>query len=252
MWIGALVGRGFLARRRQQEAELQVERSQKLSIMGQIAAGVAHEIKNPLASIKGAADILVDDNTSADARGEFKEILHNEVRRIDATVTDFLSFARPKETKFECTNMSEIIAACVRQVGTQAKQEQVNIESVVKGDVFVNGDAEKLHQMTLNLVLNAIQASGPGDTVIVKLNSPDHVVSKLEVIDTGSGIKKNDLARAFEPLFTTKASGTGLGLATVRSIVDSHGGEISLTSAVGKGTTATVKIPVWTGNRGDG
>jgi signal transduction histidine kinase len=243
--VGALVEREIRARRKQQRAELQVERSQKLSLMGQIAAGVAHEIKNPLTSIKGAADILADDKTSPQDRNEFKDVLQDEVRRIDATVTEFLTYARPRETKLERIDFSEVIRSCVRQVTAQANKDDISLQSRIANDLFVNGDAEKLHQMALNLILNAIQASKAGDTIEVSLDKESPSKVRLQISDTGAGLNEEDMERAFEPFFTTRASGTGLGLAIVRSIVDNHRGDISLKSREGHGTAATVKIPIW-------
>lgn len=242
--IGLLVDREFLARRKQQEAELQAERSHKLSLVGQIAAGVAHEIKNPLASIKGAADILVDDDTSEEARDEFRDILQNEIRRIDGTVSEFLSFARPKETKLAKTNLTNVINSSVRQVTNQVEQAGVRIEAKIAADLFITGDAEKLHQMTLNLILNAINASKEDDTITVSLDKAGNRSIDLVIADEGMGMKAEDLDHAFEPFYTTRAEGTGLGLAIVKSIVDNHSGQVSLTSEVGRGTVATVMLPL--------
>lgn len=243
--IGALVDREWTARRQQQEAQIQVERSQKLSLVGQMAAGVAHEIKNPLASIKGAADILASDKTDAGARREFRGILQDEVRRIDNTVGEFLAFARPKETRAERVDLSELVRGCVRQVGAQAKQSGVEVKGQVESGIQVNGDGEKLQQMTLNLILNALQASEKGHEVIVRMNRDGQVGALLEIVDTGSGISPEAAEHAFDPFFTTKSSGTGLGLAIVRSIVDNHGGEVALEPRPEGGTIARVRLPVW-------
>jgi signal transduction histidine kinase len=241
---GALVDREFMARRKQQQAELQVERSHKLSLAGQIAAGVAHEIKNPLASIKGAADIITDDNTSAAEKQEFKGILRDEIRRIDGTVAEFLSFARPKETEFKRVDLSHIVRACIKQMATQSKQAGTVVESDIQGDIIVNGDTEKLHQAVLNLILNAIQASPPGTTITVNLCKEQGSLAKLLVTDTGPGIDSSEIEHVFEPFYTTRSSGTGLGLAVVKSIINNHGGEVTLQSDVGRGTTATVTLPL--------
>jgi signal transduction histidine kinase len=241
---GALIDREFLARRRQQQAELSAERSQKLSMAGQIAAGVAHEIKNPLASIKGAVEILADDKTDPEAREEFKNIMLNEVRRIDTRVTDFLSFAQPREYEFKDIDLSEIIKACVKQVEPQAVQAGIDIKSQIANNINIYGDSGKLHQMTLNLLLNAIQASKEGDLIEIVSEQGDGSSATLVISDSGTGIEGDDLARIFEPFFTTRASGTGLGLAIVKSIVDCHNGNISIESNLGSGTAVTVKIPV--------
>lgn len=241
--IGALVEREFKSRRRQQEAQLQIERSQKLSMVGQLAAGVAHEIKNPLASIKGAADILTDDDTTATDRKEFKEILQNEIKRIDATVTEFLEFARPKETRLQKLDLTKTVRATVRQIEAYAERAGISIETDLQKGVIVIGDHGKLHQMTLNLLLNATQASREGSSISAELTEADGTGARLTISDSGSGIKEADLNRVFEPFYTTKSSGTGLGLAVVKDIVDGHSGVISVESEAGQGTSVTVTFP---------
>jgi signal transduction histidine kinase len=241
--IGVLVEREFTARRKQQDAQLQMERSQKLSVVGQLAAGVAHEIKNPLASIKGAADILTDDDTSRADREEFKGILRNEIRRIDATVTEFLEFARPKEIRFETLDLSKALAATLRQIEAHAKREGVAIEADIHGGIVVNGDREKLHQLVLNLLLNAVQASESGGAIRVSLTGRGAQGVRLVIADNGAGIKLSEMEHIFDPFFTTKSSGTGLGLAIVKDIVDNHSGDVAIESEAGRGTTVTVTLP---------
>jgi len=242
--IGVLVEREFKARRKQQEAQLQADRSYELSLVGQIAAGVAHEIKNPLASIKGAADILTDDDTLPAERDEFRTILRNEVKRIDTTVTEFLAFARPKETKLRKLNLSDVLQTSLRQTEAEATRRGLVVTADISDDVYVNGDPEKLHQMTLNLILNAIQASKEGDKITFRLEVDPQKAAHFTIRDAGTGIDADDLNRIFEPFFTTRSSGTGLGLAIVKEIVDSHSGDISIESQKGTGTTVTVTLPV--------
>jgi signal transduction histidine kinase len=243
--IGLLFDREFRTRRKQQEAQLRAERSHQLSIVGQIAAGVAHEIKNPLASIKGAADILTDSDTTPEDREEFSEILRNEVRRIDGTVTEFLAFARPKETRLKRLDLSEAIGTSLRQIDSHAAARGITVERDVRDDVIIEGDPEKLHQMTLNLLLNAIQASGEGTAISVGLAESSRSRAVLTVTDTGAGIDRAVLDRVFDPFFTTKPEGTGLGLAVVREIVTGHNGSITINSEKDRGTTVTVGIPLY-------
>ena len=242
--IGVLVERELTSRRRQQDAQLQVERSQKLSLVGQIAAGVAHEIKNPLTSIKGAAEILSDATASPADREEFGGILQNEVKRIDATVTEFLEFARPKQTQLRQLDFSEAVTTCLRQVEAQARAAEVSFVQAIRDRLSVNGDPEKLHQMMLNLLLNAMQASPAGQKIGVSLQRMDNERVVLTISDSGEGIAPRDLDRIFEPFFTTKASGTGLGLAVVKAIVESHEGRIQIESTPGTGTTVVVELPL--------
>jgi two-component system, NtrC family, sensor histidine kinase HydH len=241
--VGLLVEREYAARHREQEAQLQVERSQKLSLAGQIAAGVAHEIKNPLASIKGAADILADEASSPSDRAEFAALLHNEIRRIDSTVKDFLEFARPREAKLEAMDLSEALRVPLRQLEAQARERGVAIESQIEPGLAINGDSEKLHQLVLNLLLNAVQASPAGSAIRVSLAGRDDGKVSLEVSDRGMGVEPEHLTRIFEPFFTTRTSGTGLGLPIAKGIVERHGGTIAVRSRPGEGTRVIVELP---------
>ncbi len=248
--IGFLVERELSTRRKQHDAELQVAQSHKLSLVGQIAAGVAHEIKNPLMSIKGAADILTDQTTSASERAEFSAILEKEVNRIDATITEFLEFARPKQTELRSLNLSECSRTCLRQLESQVRAHDVALATAIGDQVIVNGDPEKLHQMMLNLLLNAVQASSKGESIHVTLQRSENSKAMLTISDTGEGIAQNALEHIFEPFFTTKSFGTGLGLPVVKAIVDSHNGEIRIDSTLGSGTTVIVEIPLSEGGAG--
>jgi len=245
--IGLLVDREYRQRRQKEAAQQQVERSQKLSLVGQVAAGVAHEIKNPLASIKGAADILTDDNVSVAEKEEFKEILRSEVRRIDTTVDEFLEFARPREAKLESMDLGESVRQTVRQVEAQAGRDNITFELDIAEAIIVRGDTQKLHQLTLNLLLNSMQALPDGGEVKVVVGSHGRF-GEIFIMDKGAGIDPHELERIFEPFFTTRASGTGLGLAVVRTIVDAHRGAIEINSVKGQGTTVHVTIPVDAGS----
>lgn len=240
---GVLVERQLRSRRRQQDAQLQMERSQKLSLVGQLAAGVAHEIKNPLASIKGAADILTDDQTSQADREEFKAILLNEIRRIDARITEILEFARPKEVRLDNLDLARTLTATVRQTEAHAKHEGVKMEADLQDGIVIKGDAEKLHQMALNLMLNAIQATEQGGTIAVALRNSADGEAHLTISDTGVGIEASDIDHIFDPFFTTRSSGTGLGLAVVKNIVDSHSGTIEVRRNPAGGTIVIVTFP---------
>ena len=241
--VGVLVEREFAARRKQQEAQLQLERSQKLSMVGQLAAGVAHEIKNPLASIKGAADILADGDASPGEREEFKGILRNEIKRIDGTVREFLEFARPKEPAMSEFDFSDSIQSTIRQMQAHAKRHGTSIEADIGENIRLVGDREKLHQMTMNLILNAIDASHDTGPVRLQLAyaPPHHVL--VRVSDRGRGIDAADIDHVFDPFFTTRSSGTGLGLAIVKEIIDTHDGTIRINSTPGSGTDVEVRLP---------
>jgi two-component system sensor histidine kinase HydH len=245
--VGALIDRELLMRRKQQETERQLERGHQLSMVGQMAAGVAHEIKNPLASIKGAMEILCDDETPKGDRDEFRVIVSDEIKRIDSTVTEFLEFGRPKETRLERLDLSTTVQSSLRQFEPQIGGAGLVVGGRIEGGVIVSGDSEKLRQVVLNLLLNSIEATAAGGRIDVNLKHTQDGHAELSVSDNGRGITPGYLDVIFEPFYTTKAKGTGLGLAVVRNIVESHRGTIGVTSASGQGTTFTITLPLLIG-----
>ena len=242
---GALFDRELRARTRAEEIRRQLEHSQKLSLVGQIAAGMAHEIKNPLASIKGAVEILSDESTPAREKGEFREIVFKEIRRVNSSVTDFLQFAHPGETKRERVPLSDLVRSGVKQVEPHARKLGIDLTTSIEEDMIIEGDGEKIHQVLLNLILNAMEASNRGAMVAVSLaKDVKRRRAVTTVDDQGHGVATDKIDRIFEPFFTTKSSGTGLGLAIAASIVESHGGEITIANRPEKGARATVALPL--------
>jgi len=240
--IGGIVDRERRVRRRQQETELALERSQRQALVGRMASTVAHEIKNPIASIKGAVEIICDKDTPEADRAEFREIAVSEIRRIDGTLRDFLEFGRPREPHLAPMNLSETVAAGLRQIEAPAAHAGVRLVRHIQPDVAIVGDREKIHQVMLNLLLNALEASAPGGAVRVAVES-EAGGARLTIADGGHGIPPEAVGRIFDPFFTTKSSGSGLGLAVARQIVESHGGSIAVESTVGAGTTFTLRLP---------
>ena len=244
---GGLIDRELRIRRKQEKTQLQLERSNKLSMVGQMAASVAHEIKNPLASIKGALEIIGDEVTSPEDRREFTETAVKEVRRIDGTISEFLEFARPRQGRFEKLDLSGTLRTSLKQVEMHASKAGLQLVNRIKDDVHINGDREKIHQVILNLLLNAIQASAAGSAIEIHLKNGAAETAVMTIRDHGKGMTPEERARVFEPFYSTKPTGTGLGLPIVKGIVESHRGEISLDSAPGHGTTVTVAFPVYGG-----
>lgn len=246
---GALTDRERISRRRHEQTQLQLERSHKLSMVGQMAAGVAHEIKNPLASIKGGVEIICSDSTADYERQEFREIVGREIKRIDGTVQEFLEFARPRPSHPEEIDLSEVVAAGVRQLENQAFSAGVTIAQTSSSGVIVSADREKIHQVVLNLLLNAIDASTDGGKIDVNVSANSDTTAALTVRDYGQGIDTADTERIFEPFYTSKPKGSGLGLAIVKSIVESHQGTVELGITSGPGALFRVTLPLCKGNR---
>ncbi len=244
----AFLSGGFADRekrnRKQQEAtQLQLERSHKFSLIGQMAAGVAHEIKNPLASIKGAVEILGSGDAGDMERKEFQQIIVKEIKRIDTTVQEFLDFARPKEVQLKRIDLSEIVHSSIRQLENQVRQAGMEFDAHIANGLMTMADPEKIHQVIINLVLNAVQASQPGQNIMVNLAAKGSY-AVITVQDHGEGLSAEDTERIFEPFFTTKVHGIGLGLAIVKSIIERHKGDIKVEGTPGKGTSFMVLIPL--------
>ena len=241
---GGLIGREAKIRYQHEQSKLQLERSHKLSMIGQMAAGVAHEIKNPLASIKGAFEILSADSPVTEEKKEFQDIVFKEIKRIDGTVMEFLEFARPKEFELKRVKLGEILESALKQFQNQIAKAGLKLESNIAENIYINADSEKIHQVIINFILNAIEASPKGGSLAIALIK-NGGYAKMIFKDSGIGFAAHETERIFEPFYTTKPKGTGLGLAIVKSIIERHGGSISVSSDQIKGAMFTIVLPVY-------
>ena len=223
----------------------EVERNQRLATVGRLAAGVAHEIRNPLSSIKGFATYFKERYREVPEDQHIADIMIQEVDRLNRVVTQLLEFARPVSISRKQIPLKKFIVDSLKLVERQAAENGVSVEA----DLPENGaaahlDPDKLNQVLLNLYLNAIEAMTDGGRIIVNLEK-DEQKNRVEirVSDTGSGIPESELSHIFDPYFTTKPTGTGLGLAIAHNIIQGHGGEIHTESRIGVGTTFRILIP---------
>jgi signal transduction histidine kinase len=227
------------------QIEEQLRRADRLSAMGELSAGMAHEIRNPLASIKGTAEILRDGIDSNDKKYEFAQILVREVDRLENVVRDFLRFARPDEGVREEVRICEALSDVVTLTRQQALKSKVEIELDCPENLpLINGNFEHLKQAFLNFVLNALQVMPDGGRLTIK-GVVDQQLLRVAFSDTGPGISEELQARVFNPFYTTRQEGTGLGLAITHRIIDAHGGRILLESSEGAGATFTVELPIY-------
>ncbi len=225
------------------QTEEQLRRADRLSALGELSAGMAHEIRNPLGSIKGAVEILKDDYSPADARYEFILILLKETDRLNRIVQEFLGFARPKLPEFRLADVNEAIESVLTLTAQEARKAGVQVQRHLDPSIGKRSlDAGLLKQAFLNLILNAIQAMPKGGLLTVETGIRERMI-EVKIADTGSGITEEDRKKLFSPFFTTKKNGTGLGLAITYRIIENHRGRIDVSSEPGKGTTFTVRIP---------
>lgn len=223
--------------------EEQLRRSEKLSTLGEMAAVLAHEIRNPLGSIRGTAEILRDDYRPGDPKHEFIEIQIKETERLNHVVEDFLRMARQQPVDLRDCSIREELETIVTLVTKDAHDRGISLRlEPYKEQAIIRGDGEKLRQAFLNIIINALQATTTDGSVSIVL---DKIESGFEIrfLDNGSGIAPDNLQRIFEPFYTTKPDGTGLGLAVTRKIIESHGGTLEIESEAGRGTTVSVRLP---------
>jgi len=234
------------------EKETQLHRADRLSALGQLSAGLAHEIRNPLGAIKGAVEILQDDFPPGHPKAEFYAILLKEVERLNDVLTNFLSFARPVTPHLAPLDVRAVLTALEGLISGQARAHRVQIfTSFHAGPSRVMADETLLKQAFLNIMLNAAEAMPEGGNLAISTRlSPEGAAGGrpewVEAVfdDTGPGIQEEDLGRIFDPFFTTKKDGTGLGLAITHRIIETHHGTIRVMSQRGKGSTFVVTLPL--------
>jgi signal transduction histidine kinase len=232
------------ANRSLKEAEAQVRRTERVAALGQLTAGLAHELRNPLGTIKTSAEMLTRQvGKENEIAREMAGYIADEVDRTNSLITRFLEFARPQHLRLEPGDVHDLldraIARFEKPVGAHASVYRNYSPDVPPASV----DSELMQQVILNLISNASQASRPGGVVTVKTRLAEGSV-EISVIDTGSGIEPKNLENIFNPFFTTKQDGVGLGLAICSKIVDEHGGSIAVESTPGEGSVFRVYLPL--------
>jgi len=224
----------------------QLRRADRLSALGELSAGLAHEVRNPLGSIEGAMQILSRRDLAEDTRQEFAEMGSREVVRLKGLLTHFLEFARPQQPRVVASDVELLLQSVATLASEMAKMTQVEICIEALAPLpQVSVDPEQIRQVLLNLVINAVQAMPAAGKIKLRAVHDEESV-RIEVEDEGVGIPAEDLERIFDPFFTTRASGTGLGLSIAYQIVNQHGGHIAARRNPERGMTFAVTLPVST------
>ena len=235
----------------QKQHEQQMQQAEKLAAIGELASGIAHEIKNPLAGISAAIQVLSNELPLDASHQEVIDEIIQQLERLNKNTKDFLSFARPAELKFLQGDINDVIRAVEFLIQKQAEQQKISIERELDSTILkIHMDPEQMQQVFLNISLNALQAMPEGGSLSIESRvSPnpenEHLRNVvISFLDTGNGIPEEQLRKIFNPFFTTKHRGTGLGLSISQNIVEQHGGHIKVVSDVGKGTRITIVLPV--------
>ncbi len=246
--------------------ELQIRRSDRLASLGTLSAGMAHEIKNPLVSIKTFAQLLPERYQDSDFRETFSNLIGHEIDRIDSLVNQLLRFARPAKPLLKPIHIHTILEKSLQLVGHRLYQKEIKLTRSWQADVdTIRADADQLEQVFLNFFLNAMDAMKRGGEMVVSTevrpaeewvaavtgtNGEVHEILRITIRDNGEGIRNEDIPHVFDPFFTTKDYGTGLGLSVVHGIIQEHAGQIEVESELSKGTAFHILLPLVRFNRG--
>lgn len=226
------------------QMENEVARSRHLNSLGSLAAGVAHEIRNPLSSIKGFAVYFKERFSGNKEDEQTADIMIAETERLNRVISQLIEFARPLELKREKTKISDLVQHTLTLIAAEAQKNKISIQAVTSADLpEVDVDSDKIKQVLLNILLNGLAAMPSGGELKIDYSLQK---DKLNVIisDTGIGIETMDLPRIYDPYFTSKSAGTGLGLAVVQKIMEAHGGGVDVESTVGRGTKVLLHFPL--------
>jgi two-component system sensor histidine kinase PilS (NtrC family) len=225
------------------EIEDELSRSRRLAAVGQLATGLAHEIRNPLGAMSGAIELLAAELPELGANGRrLARIVQRETERLNRLVVDFLAYARPGPLRRERCPLREI-ASELAELYARSEHHPVRLELEVPGDLYASGDPDALRQVLWNLLRNAAEAKPQDGVVRLRARRERDGLVRLEVCDRGEGMSRDVLDRLFEPFFSTRPKGTGLGLATVHRLMERQGGSLQVHSAPGQGTTFAVLLP---------
>ena len=240
--------------------ELQIRRSDRLASLGTLSAGMAHEIKNPLVSIKTFAQLLPERYQDSDFRETFSNLIGHEIDRIDSLVNQLLRFARPAKPHLKPMHVHEVLEKSLQLIGHRLYQKEIKLTRSWGADVdTIRADADQLEQVFLNFFLNAmdamktggelkvgteIQPAGEWVSAFSGTNGEASEALRITVRDDGEGIRSEDIPHVFDPFFTTKDYGTGLGLSVVHGIIEEHGGQIEVESEISKGTAFHILLPL--------
>jgi two-component system sensor histidine kinase PilS (NtrC family) len=246
--------------------EANLRQSERLAAIGELSAGIAHEIRNPLAAISGSIQMLQKERIEQEESGDSAHLMNivlREVDRLNHLISDFLRYARPAPLQLETVQLPEVITD-VLEIFCAARSDGIEVDSAVEEGLTVFADPGQIRQVLWNLILNAAEAMPDGGRVRVgaktlverdsQEGSPESRRGQedgekksrwleMTIADDGSGIAQDKLGRIFDPFFTTKQNGSGLGLATVHRIIENHGGIVRLESKLGVGTTVRIRLP---------
>ena len=229
---------------REIKMENEFRRMGELAAIGQLAASIAHELRNPLSSIKGAAQFLSNEYENEEAIVEFLGIIIDEVNGLNKLTTEFLDYGRPMQLELKPVSLNMVVDKTLQLMSVHIANNEIGVKEEFDTSISqVQADESRLQQVLRNIIINALQAMPDGGSLAVRTGKAPGGGAYVSVTDSGCGIAKDKLERIFVPFFTTKTKGTGLGLSVVHKIIENHGGSIEVSSDIGKGSTFTIVLP---------
>ena len=239
-------GEGIIQKRALERLRLKerLSRAERLSSLGEMAAGISHEIRNPLGIIRSSAELLKKKVTKFDPSNTIPDIIVEEANRLNRIITDFINFAKPRSPNLVSCRIDEVIDKNINYLAMQIKEKGYTINQKYQNSVpEIQADAAMLYQSFLNILINAMQAMPEGGSIDVAISANNKIVT-VTFEDQGKGIADDVIEKIWDPFFTTKEMGTGLGLGVVKNLIESHGGSIQIANRVRGGARVTVELPI--------
>jgi len=237
-------------RTRLTESRTIIERQEKLASLGVLAAGIAHEIRNPLTAIKVRLFTLKNSHRPGTSEHEDLQVIHDEINRLESIVQDFLQFARPAEPDLQTMPVGKLLQATCDLLASDLGRRSIQLKLELRADAPVQVDPDKMKQVLINFIQNGADSMKPGGTVVLRSRFERQVLQGepvnavvIDIADTGKGMPLEVQKRLFDPFFTTKEQGTGLGLPIAARIVEQHGGVIQYQTQPERGTTFSIVLP---------
>jgi two-component system sensor histidine kinase HydH len=239
-------GEGIIQKRAMERLRLKerLAHAERLSSLGEMAAGISHEIRNPLGIIRSSAELLKKKVAKVDPENSIPDIIVEEASRLNSIITDFINYAKPRSPNIAACRVEDVIEKNITFLEAQIKAQGYVIKKNYQNSLpEIMADGTMLYQSFLNILINAMQSMPEGGRILVEISSSDHLIT-VHFDDEGQGIPNENLEKIWDPFFTTKEMGTGLGLGIVKNIVESHGGSIQIVNRPVRGTRVTIELPV--------
>lgn len=239
-------GEGIIQKRAMERLRLKerLAHAERLSSMGEMAAGISHEIRNPLGIIRSSAELLKKKVAKVDPENSIPDIIVEEASRLNRIITDFINYAKPRRPKFAGCQVPEVVDKNIAFLEAQINEQGYVIKKNYQNSVpEIMADSTMLYQAFLNVLINSMQAMPDGGRILIEVSGGDHLVT-VNFDDEGQGIPHENLEKIWDPFFTTKEMGTGLGLGIVKNIIESHGGSIQIVNRPVRGARVTIELPL--------